>query len=192
MPRREREEYAAPTFPPSWERAVDAIRDKSYRGQGKRIRLEYMKIKCSVAVEVVLDGAGLGDQHASLLAFAVGLGASPLRRASIAYNHISDVGAVSIAEALKTNEGLLALHLGYNRIGNRGACAVLDAIPKQGQLVTLSLSGTSVGNPTARRVSKTVVKKRCGTCTLDTLRTRPSTRTPLLLLPKGVNCVSWI
>ncbi|XP_053331224.1 leucine-rich repeat-containing protein 71 [Spea bombifrons] len=80
---------------------------------------------------VSLRNNKIDDEGARLLSQALQnlkLTNKNLASLNLGYNHISDVGACHIAEALRLNRSLLSLNLSSNRIGDKGALALAEIL----------------------------------------------------------------
>ncbi|XP_054859096.1 leucine-rich repeat-containing protein 71 isoform X1 [Eublepharis macularius] len=85
----------------------------------------------STLAHVSLRNNDIDDEAAALLGQAL----SSLRSSNktlvsinLSYNHITDVGAASLANGLRLNRSLLSLSLAHNRIGDEGALQLAEVL----------------------------------------------------------------
>ena len=67
-------------------------------------------------------------------------------------NNISNIGAIVLAEALKTNKTLTTLNLQQNDIGDEGVFALAEALKTNNTLTTLNLQQNDIGNEGVNRL----------------------------------------
>ena len=89
-----------------------------------------------------LNGKKIGDVGAVALAEALKTNTA-LEMVLLAGNSISDVGAAALADALQTNTALATLYLGYNLISEVGAAALAKGLKTNSVLSALDKAEVS-------------------------------------------------
>ncbi len=78
----------------------------------------------------------------------------------IGSNHIGDTGSKAIAEALKESPNLVSAHLQYNDIGMDGLIGIADALAINSTLTLLELRGNFIGDIGCQHLGKSLVVNR--------------------------------
>jgi hypothetical protein len=73
----------------------------------------------------------------------------------LSHNNIGDIGAIEIAEALKTNKTLTKLMLSHNNIGDDGATAIVKALEINQILENLYLDNNILISSETKRTEDT-------------------------------------
>ena len=76
-----------------------------------------------------------------------------LKTLNLVWNNIGDVGAKTIANAMKGNRSLVELQMMDNNIGDVGAKAIADALKDIHSLKHLGLSSNKIGNDGAKAIA---------------------------------------
>lgn len=96
----------------------------------------------------------LKDAGARQVAAALRNGDCEVIKLDVAYNSITDHGAIAIADALWSNTTLTRLNLMCNKITNRGARALAKALMHNKTLTHLSLGGNCISDEGAKAIAE--------------------------------------
>ena len=106
----------------------------------------------SYCTEVVLVNCGIDDEGAEILANS--LNASVLESLVLAFNRVSDSGAVAISGSMARCSVVQKVSIQCNSIGDSGTIALADALLHCSSLRTLDLQGNALGDEGAVAIVK--------------------------------------
>ena len=106
----------------------------------------------SYCTEIVLVNCGIDDKGAEILANS--LNVSVLESLVLAFNRVSDSGAVAIAGSMARCSVVQKVSIQCNSIGDSGAIALADALVCCSSLRTLDLQGNALGDEGAVAIVK--------------------------------------
>jgi Ran GTPase-activating protein (RanGAP) involved in mRNA processing and transport len=101
-----------------------------------------------------LEWNSVDNAAAAAVATLLAVDDCSLRTLTLERNDLRAAGAVSLADALRTNTSLVNLNLGFNRVGNSGASALANVLAKYNHtLLTLNLSTNDVAQEGGRALA---------------------------------------